>query len=103
MILSKYRQCSKVKAPLTTMCVDSLMALELRNRLDSALGVRLSATLLYSAPTVLALTGQLLDALGMAEPQATTGQLDELGELDMDDLLAQIDDSINRLEEGELT
>ncbi|WP_327099662.1 type I polyketide synthase [Nocardia vinacea] len=91
------------KAPLTTMGVDSLMALELRNRLESALGVRLSATLLYSAPTVLALTGQLLDALGMAEPQATTGQLDELGDLDMDDLLAQIDDSINRLEEGELT
>ncbi|WP_040785698.1 type I polyketide synthase [Nocardia pneumoniae] len=91
------------KAPLTTMGVDSLMALELRNRLEAALGVRLSATLLYGAPTVLALTEQLLGALGIAEPRAATEELDDLGDLDMDDLLTQIDDSFDRLDRGELT
>ncbi|MCC3332253.1 type I polyketide synthase [Nocardia abscessus] len=81
------------KAPLTTMGVDSLMALELRNRLEAALGVRLSATLMYTAPTVRALTEQLLDVLGMAEPQEATDEFEDLG-----DLLAQIDGSIERLE-----
>ncbi|MBF6208639.1 type I polyketide synthase [Streptomyces gardneri] len=85
------------KAPLTTMGVDSLMALELRNRLEAALGVRLSATLLYSAPTVRALTEQLLDVLGMAEPEEVIEEVDDLR-----DLLAQIDDSIDRLERRQL-
>jgi myxalamid-type polyketide synthase MxaE and MxaD len=85
------------KAPLTTMGVDSLMALELRNRLEAALGVRLSATLLYTAPTVRALTEQLLDVLGMAEPQEAIDEVDDLR-----DLLAQIDDSIDRLERRQL-
>jgi myxalamid-type polyketide synthase MxaE and MxaD len=85
------------KAPLTTMGVDSLMALELRNRLEAALGVQLSATLLYSAPTVRALTEQLLDVLGMAEPEEVIEEVDDLR-----DLLAQIDDSIDRLERRQL-
>ncbi|MEU7769046.1 type I polyketide synthase [Nocardia sp. NPDC049190] len=90
------------KAPLTTMGVDSLMALELRNRLESALGIRLSTTLLYAAPTVLALGEQLLDALGTAEPEGPTDDHDDLGDLDIDELLAQIDGSIDRVENWEL-
>ncbi|MEU4343918.1 type I polyketide synthase [Nocardia sp. NPDC023852] len=87
------------KAPLAATGVDSLMALELRNRLESALGIRLSATLLYAAPTVRALTEQLLGVLDMAQPQAATDEFDDLA---IDDLLARIDGSIDRLENGEL-
>lgn len=91
------------KAPMTTMGADSLMALELRNRLEAALGVRLSATLLYAAPTVLALTEQLLDVLGMAEASTPADGSDDLGALEIDDLLARIDGSIDRLEGRELS
>ncbi|MBF6317471.1 type I polyketide synthase [Nocardia cyriacigeorgica] len=89
------------RAPLIALGVDSLMALELRNRLESGLGIRLSATLLFRAPTVHALTEQLLDGLGLSEPQSGPEGFDEFGDLEMDALLAQIDDSIDRLEEGE--
>ncbi|WP_030517776.1 type I polyketide synthase [Nocardia sp. NRRL WC-3656] len=88
------------KAPLIGLGVDSLMALELRNRLESELDIRLSASLLYSAPTVLALAEQLIDALGLSAP---TGTADEFNDLDMDTLLADIDASIDRLENEELT
>ncbi len=38
--------------PLTTMGMDSLMGLELRNRIESVLGIRVPASLLWSYPTV---------------------------------------------------
>jgi acyl transferase domain-containing protein/NADPH:quinone reductase-like Zn-dependent oxidoreductase/NAD(P)-dependent dehydrogenase (short-subunit alcohol dehydrogenase family)/acyl carrier protein len=51
--------------PLTTMGMDSLMGLELRNRIEAALGITVSATLLWTYPTVEALAAHLV---GLLEP-----------------------------------
>jgi myxalamid-type polyketide synthase MxaE and MxaD/epothilone polyketide synthase C/epothilone polyketide synthase D len=56
-------------APLTSFGMDSLTSLELRNRLEAALGVQLPATLLWTYPTVTALCGHLSGAdFGVAVP-----------------------------------
>ncbi|UQA57021.1 type I polyketide synthase [Polyangium aurulentum] len=55
--------------PLGTLGLDSLMTLEIRNRLEASLGLSLSAMLVWGYPSVAALTEHLLDKLGMsAEP-----------------------------------
>ncbi|MEO5730962.1 MAG: beta-ketoacyl reductase [Byssovorax sp.] len=56
-------------APLTSFGMDSLTSLELRNRLEAALGLHLPATLLWTYPTVTALCGHLSEAdFGVAAP-----------------------------------
>lgn len=56
-------------APLNTQGLDSLMALELRNRLESSLGLTLRATLIWSYPTVTALATHLAELLGLEVPE----------------------------------
>jgi NADPH:quinone reductase-like Zn-dependent oxidoreductase/acyl carrier protein len=53
--------------PLKDIGLDSLMAVELRNTLARSLGRNLPATLLFDYPTVDALLGHLLEALGLAQ------------------------------------
>ncbi|WP_170319936.1 type I polyketide synthase [Polyangium spumosum] len=56
---------------LTSLGMDSLMTLELRNRLESSLGVRLSATVTFTYPNVAALARYLLpivEPAPVAEP-----------------------------------
>jgi myxalamid-type polyketide synthase MxaE and MxaD len=50
-----------VRRTLGTMGLNSLMAMELRNRLETALGRALSATLAWNYPTVEALVAHLSD------------------------------------------
>jgi len=51
---------------LPALGLDSLMALELRNRLELNLGVILSATLIWGYPTIAALAPFLLDKMGLS-------------------------------------
>jgi acyl transferase domain-containing protein/acyl carrier protein len=60
-------------APLKSLGLDSLMTLELRNRLEADLGLRLSATLVWNYPTVSALTAHLAQLLGI-ELEAGPGE-----------------------------
>jgi acyl transferase domain-containing protein len=90
--------------PLGSFGLDSLMALELRNRLEASLGIPLSATLIWSYPTLAALTDHLARQMGAeVEPQPSTPEtpnvqqvssadaasLEELSEDQMAELLAQ--------------
>ncbi|WP_159397496.1 type I polyketide synthase [Sorangium cellulosum] len=71
------------RQPLQELGLDSLMAVELRNRLAASLGVRLQATLLFDHPTPEALARFLATKLPgaaaalAAPPAATTTALDE--------------------------
>ncbi len=98
------------KTPLSALGLDSLMAVELRNRLGAGLALArpLPATLVFDYPTITAITGYLADeALHLTPPTATkdapaaatltdssgmTNILDELENLsddEIDRLLAQ--------------
>jgi acyl transferase domain-containing protein/NADPH:quinone reductase-like Zn-dependent oxidoreductase/acyl carrier protein len=55
--------------PLRTLGLDSLMALELRNRLERALHWKLSATLVWNYPTVAALAAHLESRLAVNHPE----------------------------------
>jgi acyl transferase domain-containing protein len=87
--------------PFKTMGLDSLMTLELRNRLERTLGLKLSPTMLFNYPTVVALAPRLLEKMPFAleEPKqpAITGvplaaldtNLDSLSHDELEDLLAK--------------
>lgn len=62
--------------PFTELGFDSLAAVNLRNRLGTATGVRLSATAVFDHPSPAALADHLLRHLA-APPAAAVGSLDE--------------------------
>lgn len=78
--------------------LDSLTALEVRNRMQNTLKVALPSTLLFKYPTVTEISHYLLDeVLLMNEPEttanspdSTSDSLDEVDELDEDDLEAML-------------
>ena len=59
------------ETPLQSLGMDSLMALELRNRLELSLGLSLPATLVWGRPTVVDLAPDLAERMGLSfEPAA---------------------------------
>lgn len=91
--------------PLKSLGMDSLMALELRNRLERSTGLTLSPTLVWNHPTLTALGEhlaarlglELVDTLPADEPPAVNAAPDA----EVDDLVAALagldDDEVRRL------
>jgi myxalamid-type polyketide synthase MxaE and MxaD len=81
--------------PLGLMGVDSLMALELRNRLESDLGVAFSATLVWNYPTIVEMTPYIAGKIGIAlNVEPSTAQAGELPKASrpLDNVLEELDD-----------
>ena len=94
-----------VEAPLSTLGMDSLMGLELRNRIEAALGIRIPATLLWTYPTAAALAGYLAEQLSgsaadppapAAVPETPASSDPSLAQLAEDELFAVLDASLAR-------
>ncbi|MFT7465384.1 MAG: acyl carrier protein, partial [Pseudohongiellaceae bacterium] len=78
------------------MGVDSLLAVDLRNRLEAALARPLPATLLFDYPTLGALVSELMvpeggDATGAADEQTLMAEIDQLSDEEVERLLAAED------------
>jgi myxalamid-type polyketide synthase MxaE and MxaD len=89
------------RRPLGTMGLDSLMAIELRNRLEALLGRPLSATLAWNYPTVEALATFLSKDV-VAEAPAVTPVVIESASLEagLEDILALSDEDVARALRG---
>jgi phthiocerol/phenolphthiocerol synthesis type-I polyketide synthase C len=79
--------------PLESLGLDSLMGLELRNRLETTLGITLPVALVWAYPTVSALAGALCERMGYepvtesrktAEPGAESSLSEEEAEMLVD-------------------
>ncbi|HWB17691.1 MAG TPA: type I polyketide synthase [Vicinamibacterales bacterium] len=87
--------------PLTELGIDSLMAVELSNRLNASLGTALAPTFAFEFPTVSGITTHLLDAMAGSDtashsPSSVDAIVDEVSSLDaeaVDDLLGRLEDS----------
>jgi acyl carrier protein len=87
--------------PLTELGIDSLMAVELSNRLNASLGTALAPTFAFEFPTVSGITTHLLDAMADSDAESHSSSsvdaiVDEVSSLDaeaVDDLLGRLEDS----------
>ncbi|WP_437759559.1 type I polyketide synthase [Sorangium sp. So ce1389] len=88
--------------PLGSLGLDSLMSMEIRNRIEATLGLRLSATLVWTYPTVASLAPYLAGQMGLpleergapaAAPApasaAVSRGIDELSEEEVERLFAE--------------
>jgi phthiocerol/phenolphthiocerol synthesis type-I polyketide synthase C len=64
---------------MESLGLDSLMALELRNRLEAGLGIKLPAALIWAYPTISALAGALCERMGYDTATAVAAPASGLG------------------------
>jgi NAD(P)-dependent dehydrogenase (short-subunit alcohol dehydrogenase family)/acyl carrier protein len=83
--------------PFETLGLDSLMTVELKNRLEHALGLPLSTSLLWAHPTITSLARLLVERLGLED--AAAGPLPEAASFSSDEANA-LADALTRLANG---
>lgn len=85
--------------PLKSLGLNSLMFLELRNRLEATLGLTLPVTLFYNYPTMVAVAAHLEERLGLAVPAGSAALAED--DVELDRLVAEIqelsDEDVRRL------
>ncbi len=104
------------QTPFASLGMDSLMSLELRNRLEASLGIKLSAALLFTYATTGALATFIIDKLGFgivppdrtvplqpADSPQESVEATAISEQDDDDLLAAFDASAARVRKENLS
>ncbi|MFV8316596.1 SDR family NAD(P)-dependent oxidoreductase [Mycobacterium sp. 23] len=72
--------------PMESLGLDSLMALELRNRLEASLGTTLPVALVWAYPTITDLAGALCERLGYESEATDAGSTEEEPELSDEEL-----------------
>ncbi len=97
-----------IHKPLRNMGIDSLMTLELRNRLEASLKLTLPATLVFNYPTIVEMAAHLAEKLGVGEtsthpsgvlPEAQPQAVDELEQLSQAEVEALLAEELNSLDE----
>ena len=91
LVLKKSKSDIESRTPLKNYGFDSLMAVELRNRLEVSLELPLSATLVWSHPTVGSLASFLLKSAGFGEVAEKSASAED--ERLAEDLLAELEAS----------
>jgi hypothetical protein len=84
------------------MGLDSLMSVELRNRLQTSIGIKLPSTLTFDYPTLDQLVAYLAQQTVSAEPVAVVAPepaVEEFDELSGDDLMSFFDKELALAEE----
>jgi len=95
-------------APFKSLGVDSLMSLEVRNRLETSFGLRLSPTLLFTYTNVAVLAEHILHLVAPpSESDVIEEPIEAVRDLDPaagdDDLLAAFEASARRVKKGFLS
>ncbi|QSQ15451.1 type I polyketide synthase [Myxococcus landrumensis] len=86
-------------APFKSIGVDSLMSLELRNRIEASIGLKLSAALLFTYTHTASLAEHLLERLGLSSiPEVEAAPV----ESPQADELQRIEQELDQLSEDEL-
>ncbi len=81
-----------VSKPLRALGLDSLMALELRNRLEADLDLKLSATVVWNHPTVTALVPHFADRMGIPLEAAEPAEVPQVTARDDDGLVLALNE-----------
>src|SRR5262249_22141202 len=93
--------------PLNTLGFDSLMALELRNRLEASIGVTLSATMAWNYPTVAEIAPHLAQKMGApldeAPPAPAPAPAPEAATPEVTDEMRKIVEHVRALSEQEMS
>jgi aryl carrier-like protein len=93
----KHSQAISPRQGLFDLGLDSILALELKTRLEASLGRPLRATLLFAYPTLDALAGYLLsEVLTFDSPRAMAAAAGEGSSLTDDELAALVEEEIAR-------